>query len=463
MGGRDKKVNLPLVVKQLKHAWEKPIKNSFWEVILADTNIPSPEIIDKDGLSILTIYNVDLSELDLHERALLGIIYKIRFGNRGGEERTEELINILNKINPKVEVKIYVSDHATKLYAEADRQRKKTSREYPVMLIEINRDAEKDVLSSQYFKFLAPNRSKPEFEINKFLGTISPLKGFIRSFYNYEYSLKELVEGNFESSKQQRAKKTKEEDEQFIKSKLKELVTVIPEISNGIEETFRVGDRFWKDPQVLQYRHAMYKEALNDLIDAFVFPDLDYLIELFKEIRSLVQILGSVVSSENKVYAYTIDTISTIIETLEFCESVFDQIKADLNSLLTDTSDSLDVLLAYACGVWNGIVDAIVGIFDSIELIVTIAIEVAFLPQIDFRTGFKEMMMALVKFIQLNREKIIKKIDALEHKASNPRILAYNFGYIVYAVVEMFMPPLKITGALSKGGKLFKPILKVLN
>ena len=59
------------------------------------------------------------------------------------------------------------------------------------------------------------------------------------------------------------------------------------------------------------------------------------------------------------------------------------------------------------------------------------------------------------------QELIIEKADRIAHDLGNPRIAAYNFGYLVYMVVEMFLPPLKLTKAIRPVGKMFKHIVKL--
>lgn len=131
--------------------------------------------------------------------------------------------------------------------------------------------------------------------------------------------------------------------------------------------------------------------------------------------------------------------------------------------------ESVDVLIGYFSGVWNGLVDAILGIFDTVNLIVTIilglfrvgavaddawdlALEI--IDEIlvgleatswtDIWAEFTENIYPEIRDTLLEQGRALA--DAIDKAfTSNNAAVGYYLGYVVYMVVENFFPPIKLT------------------
>lgn len=139
------------------------------------------------------------------------------------------------------------------------------------------------------------------------------------------------------------------------------------------------------------------------------------------------------------------------------------------NRQFGDLEESVDVLVGYFSGVWNGLVDAVLGIFDTINLVVTIILGLFRLADVaeDAWNLSLEIIDEIIgsldgtslddmwdtfttkTFPDLKKtltEKGQELVDAFDKAlTSNNAAVGYYFGYLVYMVAESFFPPIKLT------------------
>ncbi|GLQ76063.1 hypothetical protein [Vibrio penaeicida] len=152
-----------------------------------------------------------------------------------------------------------------------------------------------------------------------------------------------------------------------------------------------------------------------------------------------------------------------------------------------DFSESIDTLVGYFSGLWDGIVDAILGFIDTISLVFHIIIAL-------FKHGGKlhdvfELMLEIIDEFLAVLEKVpwgslwqiitedlypevrdffIESTDELMFSIGDaisrtPAASGYYFGYLVYNLVEMFFPPMKfskISGVANDAANLTSKFFK---
>lgn len=152
-----------------------------------------------------------------------------------------------------------------------------------------------------------------------------------------------------------------------------------------------------------------------------------------------------------------------------------------------DFSESIDTLVGYFSGLWDGIVDAILGFIDTISLVFHIIIAL-------FKHGGKlhdvfELMLEIIDEFLAVLEKVpwgslwqiitedlypevrdffIESTDELMFSIGDaisrtPAVSGYYFGYLVYNLVEMFFPPMKfskISGVANDAANLTSKFFK---
>jgi hypothetical protein len=169
----------------------------------------------------------------------------------------------------------------------------------------------------------------------------------------------------------------------------------------------------------------------------------------------------------------------------EFGNDVADWFDRTFGSL----KESVDVLIGYFAGVWNGLVDAILGILDTVNMVVSIilglfkfgavaaeawdlALEI--IDEIltglestdwtDIWTEFTESIYPEIRDTLLEQGRDLA--DAIDKAfTSNNAAVGYYFGYLVYMIVENFFPPIKLTKvarAASRSAEATSAFLKRL-
>ncbi len=140
-----------------------------------------------------------------------------------------------------------------------------------------------------------------------------------------------------------------------------------------------------------------------------------------------------------------------------------------IRDAIPDAKDMISTLIGYLCGLWDAIMQAAAGIFETASLALTLLKEAVAASQDPLAAG-RFLLEALDEFIQIlsrvDWAKLWRQlrddiypllVDLLKASAESladtvarsPATVGYYAGFTVYTVAEIFFPPLKING-LSK-------------
>ncbi len=155
---------------------------------------------------------------------------------------------------------------------------------------------------------------------------------------------------------------------------------------------------------------------------------------------------------------------------------LFDLIRgtiAVLRDMKPDLDETADAVLGYVSGFWDGIVDAILGFVEMLALGLKLAaanlrlhkgLSAAFQAAMEFfETAFAALeridYAALWDWVQrawpfLWEAAWTRAEWAVDKVVSSSAQAGYYFGYLVYMVVEFFLPPLKATSLLKNARRL---------
>ena len=134
-----------------------------------------------------------------------------------------------------------------------------------------------------------------------------------------------------------------------------------------------------------------------------------------------------------------------------------------------EVEESIDVLIGYFAGVWNGLVDAVLGIFDTVNLAISIVLglfrlgdtaseawnlSLELVDEVIQGLADADLMTTWDDFTENVFPELIDALtrhgseiaDAMGHTlTTNNAAVGYYFGYMVYMAAEMFFPPIKLT------------------
>jgi len=136
-----------------------------------------------------------------------------------------------------------------------------------------------------------------------------------------------------------------------------------------------------------------------------------------------------------------------------------------IKDIIGSAGDSLDTLIGYVSGLWDGIIEGIIGFVELIALALRLAAKflranIKIEGAIDLvREVIDEIVQALMRidwiefWIRFMKEVVPLIIDLLKQKADafidhatrNSAMAGYYFGYLVYTIAEFFFPPLKLS------------------
>ena len=192
------------------------------------------------------------------------------------------------------------------------------------------------------------------------------------------------------------------------------------------------------------------------------------LAESFEKFQIVSNALSQVGSTSISIMFFhkVIQTAQTLWEgLLDLLTQVINDILRNIESAKDTMSDSLDAVIGYFSGLWDGIMDAVIGILQLAGLALNLLAKYIResgsrrrLRSIVFET-YDEINQALsrVKWIELwnylrddGFEKILTliklRIDMFIDEATHsPAKAGYYIGYAVYMILELLFPPLKIT------------------
>lgn len=167
------------------------------------------------------------------------------------------------------------------------------------------------------------------------------------------------------------------------------------------------------------------------------------------------------------------DLIGRINAAWAQAEMFFDGIASDLESLMGSAEDTIDTVIAYVCGLWDGIIEAIIGMLEFAGLILRgLAALLSEKTDLGHLTEFvreatDEVIQAfsavnwarfgdrfMKEIAPMIVEVVKKKVQVFIDEATRtPAVAAYYFGYLVYMIVEFFFPPLKF-GQVAKAARV---------
>ena len=241
-------------------------------------------------------------------------------------------------------------------------------------------------------------------------------------------------------------------------------------------------------------------DAMDTLIKGTTLP-LDVLLgvletalsegtEIFTDILSSISdAAGDFADKVQAVATMLVNALSMIRRKLAELRGLSTTIADWFKSQAKDLNDNLDVLIGYLAGVWDGVVDAVLGFLDTINLVVTavlglfkladnagdvldLSLEIlddllATLDQIGWDGMWEEFMTNIYPSIRDTLTKQGRDLSqAIGDKiTANDAAVGYYFGYLVYMVAEMFFPPMKLSKVakgVDDGAKLTKAFFKRL-
>ncbi|MEQ1905081.1 MAG: hypothetical protein ABL888_12910 [Pirellulaceae bacterium] len=167
-------------------------------------------------------------------------------------------------------------------------------------------------------------------------------------------------------------------------------------------------------------------------------------------VTAAIPVLGDLVAKINAAWISVRDFVTTAVRTVR--------------DILAGGGESIETILGYVCGLWDGIMDAVIGFLElaalaikvlgafiskshNLGLIVDVVREAAdeifqALTRIDwleFLIRFKEEIVPLI--VELLKKKGNAFIDEATRSSA---VAGYYFGYLVYTIAEFFFPPLQI-------------------
>jgi hypothetical protein len=133
--------------------------------------------------------------------------------------------------------------------------------------------------------------------------------------------------------------------------------------------------------------------------------------------------------------------------------------------------DSFNTFLGYLCGLWDGIVDSLTGLLETLALglgLLAAFLKASLSPRIAFQAaleGLDQLLQALGRinwlalwnhFVSETFPKIVHFLTEhaptliVDKIAANTATVGYYFGYVAYNIAEAFFPPVKL-GKVAKG------------
>ncbi|WP_434054918.1 MAG: hypothetical protein RDA78_08645 [Roseibium sp.] len=144
-----------------------------------------------------------------------------------------------------------------------------------------------------------------------------------------------------------------------------------------------------------------------------------------------------------------------------------------IGSLKPTVKETTDAVLGFLSGLWDGIADALAGIFDMVALVASLM--AAWLRANKNLSAATQVVLETVDEIvgALTRIEWLKLWDWLERNAetlwdaateratqffdrvvTNTALAGYYFGYLVYIIIEFMLPPLKFSTIIQNTRRL---------
>ncbi|CCO47323.1 hypothetical protein VIBNISOn1_30013 [Vibrio nigripulchritudo SOn1] len=410
----------------------------------------------------------------------------------------------LNNLQPgeSYEYDIYLGSSAVELLAHYHKQGNTAAD--GTIYAEVN---EGDVLSNSLFILTVPGE-RLEHSMGMSGRLIHLLPIFVEMFDGKATtSLVTLLDLKNDGQDSENGEQSEESDfKLFIVESLESLSKILDGFSKDLVSDLHVPRELWHPKERPADFNQMVREAgetinngMNSMLVAMesVISDIQSAIDYaLKELESWV--VGAMDAIIN-IFKGIVDTLD---DAIEFAEGLvvsltllLKRFKAGFASFLAhaksallwmdknrpDFNESIDTFIGFFGGVWDGIVDSILGFIDTLSLILQLIIG-AFKHGGKLGDAFSLMLEVADDFIAVLRkipwdnlwylftEELYPEVKTFFTETSDelmfaigdaisrtPAASGYYFGYLVYNLVEMFFPPLKfskISGAANEAADL---------
>lgn len=482
------------VVRAISYKWET--ETPIWKKEIHELKgepLWSKKRINRD-LTLITLYELKIPEnlkpffdnpnrlFDFRPESISNSFEGQIIINSSDLDRS--IVTSLEQTSSYVFAQIWISPHGTQLLSRA-KVADNNSLSYPSLFIEL--PSKGTISYGQQFLIIPPH--------HLFFKYSREYREYLRRFFMFSPILK-IVYG-FENDQQASrliSQSYLSKDEKVIPAPMAYLINlnsqfiedeIIPKIiplKKFLTDTFRIQETAWKSPKTLSTRHAIIDNILT-IMGGKPFPNLSSTINLLSKAHenweSIKPDKDSFLSPFHTAITWLIEFC---LDVLSFANSIFNELRSILDKLRNELNDMSDSLIAFFCGFWNGLVDAVEGIIDTVILfgsvllfflksindgIVNLFLE--FIEEVREMGVFnflEEALKSLAKFVKYMHEMLVDglytilvKMEEGDIAIDNPRVLSYYFGYTVYNIVENFLPPLKVT---SKAKYLLKPLIKAI-
>ena len=326
-------------------------------------------------------------------------------------------------------------------------------------LVEVENPKDRDLTSGRYFNILRkPGYSQSDFESDSlfFSGVLGRALEVNRD--GYKDLVSEIFSGKSHGTLVVSLNRLTDKATLYLIDKLKPIVGEVKKIfSDGT-----MPRELW-DPDSVPDDFKMLISKLGGKLDEATNKKL----ELLGKIPRL-----SVVATIRKWPGSSL--ISSLLSYIEWIENTWNDALDLLGEIIKfirknnpQSADVIGTTIGFLCGLWDGIIQAVEGIFETVQLGLTLLQGSIRARQDPVATGrfilevFDEVIQILSrvkwrKVWNLIKDEIgpqlIKLFDASleslsDTVARSPATVGYYAGFVVYNIAEIFFPPLKITGA----------------
>lgn len=169
------------------------------------------------------------------------------------------------------------------------------------------------------------------------------------------------------------------------------------------------------------------------------------------------------------------EIIDFMLSTWHAVQSVITSVLDAISSSLDDARESLETIIGYVSGLWDGVMEALIGLLEMGALLLQVigAFLIASHDLTRVRAVLREFTDEVIQALarvdwvvfwgRFASEILPLIIDLLKKKGTafideatrHSAVAGYYFGYLVYTVIEFFMPPLKF-GKIAQEARLLR-------
>lgn len=461
-------------------------RNNFVELKLYDSDIIT--LRETDIYALKSYFSTRLTALD-SDASDNNASFGADVFREANEPPSDNLQKILAEMHQGLFAKVILSQDATTLIHHLKDEYTK-NRDYYTFYIEVEAKSSKakDNLSDQYFNVLLPGKIRSESFLSgeHYFSRIKQLKVI---FNKINPDINNIQYVQFYS------KATSHNKSNIVLSSIADLSEFI---ADGLEKTadvfrenIRISEDVWKSPYSIKKRHEMVL-GIKQRADEFILPTIDESlitkVEQFKDkAKGATQVAIEKVLDEKiaKIINMLLWTLPDLVLTaVDFINDMNISIRNRADQIYKEIQDTLDTSIAYMCGFVNAVIDAVEGMISLFMLLFKLMVFILrnltdevyefMLELIDeilqlfssfnLSNYYNGMMTAIEagydKFTDKGAD-FIEYVVNNQHKLSNPRIVGYNLGYMVYEIVENYIPPLKLTKVTNTAANIIKGFVKL--